>query len=141
VGSLTLEQGERIARGTLEAARAEGFKPLTVAVLDAGGTLKVLLRDDGSDILRPDIAIAKAWGALGLGISSRAIAEMAAERPHFVGALTGVAAGRGVPAAGGVPVRGEGGDVARAVGASGDVSDNHEGSVLRGIESAGRRTA
>ena len=49
------------------AAGAEaGLLPLTVAVLDVGGNLVLLKRQDGSGNLRADIAIGKAAGALGM---------------------------------------------------------------------------
>jgi uncharacterized protein GlcG (DUF336 family) len=38
-----------------------------VAVLDAGGQLKALKREDGSSLLRPEIAGGKAWGHWGWG--------------------------------------------------------------------------
>lgn len=137
MGSLTLAQALTIAEETLSAARSAGYKPLTVAVLDAGGNLKVLHRDDGSDILRPDIAIGKAWGALGMGMSSRAIAQLASERPQFAASLAALAEGKVIPAAGGMLVRDEEGEIFGAVGASGDVSDNDEECVRHGIRSAG----
>ena len=137
MATLTLEQAVRIADATLKRGRAAGYKPLTVAVLDAGGNVKALHRDDGSDILRPDIATGKAWGALGMGMSSRALGDLAAERPQFVASLAALAAGRVVPAAGGVLLRTEDGAVIGAVGVSGDVSDNDEECALAGVKAAG----
>jgi uncharacterized protein GlcG (DUF336 family) len=135
--SLTLAQAVAIAEKTLEVGRAAGYKPLTVAVLDSGGNLKVLIRDDGSDILRPNIAVGKAWGALGMGMSSRAIAQLASERPQFAGALTTLAAGKLVPAAGGLLIRDSRDEVVGAVGVSGDISDNDEECARLGIQSVG----
>jgi uncharacterized protein GlcG (DUF336 family) len=45
--------------------------PLTVAVLDPGGHLVALNRQDGLGILRAEIAIAKVWGVLGMGLPGR----------------------------------------------------------------------
>jgi uncharacterized protein GlcG (DUF336 family) len=106
-------------------------------VLDAGGHVKVVYRDDGASVLRPDIAIGKAWGALGMGLSSREIANLAADRPQFVASLAALASGKVVPAAGGVLVKEEGGEVIGAAGASGDTSDADEECVLHGIAAAG----
>jgi uncharacterized protein GlcG (DUF336 family) len=92
---LTLEQSITIARATLERGREAGFKPLTVAVLDDAGVIKVVHRGDGSSLLRPEIAVGKAWGALGMGMSSRAIAELVAERTQFATSLTALAGGTG----------------------------------------------
>jgi uncharacterized protein GlcG (DUF336 family) len=134
---LTLDDAVTIATSTLEKGRELGYKPLTVAVLDAGGHVKVVHRDDGASLLRPDIAIGKARGALGMGLSSRDIANLAAERPQFAASLAALAGGNVVPAAGGVLVKDEGGDVIGAVGASGDTSDADEECVLHGIAAAG----
>ena len=131
--SLTLAQAVAIAEKTLEAGRTAGYKPLTAAVLDSGGNLKVLIRDDGSDI-------GKAWGALGMGMSSRAIAQLASERPQFAGALTTLAAGKLVPAAGGLLIRDSRDEIVGAVGVSGDISDNDEECARLGIQSVGLTT-
>jgi uncharacterized protein GlcG (DUF336 family) len=133
---LTLDQAVTIAAATLEKGRELGYKPLTVAVLDGGGNVKVVHRDDGASILRPDIAIGKAWGALGMGLSSREVANLAAERPQFAASLAVLAGGKVVPAAGGVLIAGKGGEVMGAVGASGDTSDADEECVLHGIAAA-----
>jgi uncharacterized protein GlcG (DUF336 family) len=135
--ALTLQQAITVAQSTLDKGRDAGYKPLTVAVLDAGGVVRVLLRDDGSSLLRPDIAVGKAWGALGMGISSRAIADLAADRPQFAASLAALAGGRVVPAAGGVLIRDADGHLIGAVGVSGDVSDNDEVCAVHGVEAAG----
>ena len=134
---LTLAAANAIIEGGLAAGSAAGMKPLTVAVLDAGGHVIALQRADGASILRPAIAIAKAAGALALGVSSRRIAEMAAERPTFVAALGTLAPAGVVPAAGGVIVVGADGAPIGAVGITGDTSDNDEAAALAGIAAAG----
>ncbi len=134
----TLAQAEAIASATLAHGRSVGSAPLTVAVLDAGGHLVVLKREDGSGILRPQIACAKAWSALGMGFSSREIGVRAERQPVFFGALAAVADGRWAPAAGGVLVRATDGTVIGAVGVSGDVSDVDEACALAGIAASGQ---
>ncbi len=134
---ITLEQAEDVASATLAHGRSIGAAPLTVAVLDAGGHLVVLKREDGSGILRPQIACAKAWSALGMGFSSREIGVRAERQPVFFGALAAVADGRWAPAAGGVLVRAADGTVIGGVGVSGDVSDVDEECALAGITAAG----
>lgn len=135
--NLTLEQANLIVAQALEHGRSAGMKPLTVAVLDAGGHLVALQRQNGSSIMRPKIAIAKASGALGLGVSSRKIGDMAAERPSFIGAAAALATDGLVPAAGGVIIAGSDGTVVGAVGITGDTSDNDESCALAGIAAAG----
>lgn len=129
------------ANAVIEAAIAKGLElglaPLTVAVTDAGGHLVALQRQDRSSLLRPQIAAAKACGALGVGVSSRKIAEMAAERPTFVGMLGNITAQGILPAAGGVIVVDPAGVPIGAVGVTGDTSDNDEACALAGIAAAG----
>ena len=133
----TLAQAEAIASATLDHGRTIGAAPLTVAVLDAGGHLVALKREDGSGILRPQIAQAKAWTALGMGFSSREVGRRAEGQPVFFGSLAAVADGRFAPAAGGVLVRDADGAVLGAVGVSGDVSDVDEVCALAGVAAAG----
>ena len=77
---LTLVQASTIVDKALEKGRELGFKPLTVAVLDAGGHLTALKREDGSSLLRPEIAGGKAWGALGMGFGGASPGELSSER-------------------------------------------------------------
>src|SRR6266700_2615650 len=102
-----------------------------------GGHLLCLKREDGSGIMRPQIAIGKAWGSLGMGFGSREVARRAAEHPTFFGALFDVSGGRMLPAPGGVLVRTAEGELLGAVGVTGDNSDNDELCALHGIEAAG----
>lgn len=133
---LTLAQATRIVEAALAKGRELGLAPLTVAVLDDGGHLKAFGREDGSGILRPQIAMGKAWGALGMGFGSRTLAKRAADNPAFFGALFAASEGRLLPAAGGVLVREPGGELLGAVGISGDTSDKDEACALSGIEAA-----
>ncbi|HEX8010020.1 MAG TPA: heme-binding protein [Casimicrobiaceae bacterium] len=134
---LSLESALRVIDGALARAAEIGTAPLTVVVLDAGGHDIALKRQDGSGILRADIARGKAWGALGMGLSSRELAERAQKVPNFFGALASVSRGRLVPAAGGVLIHDEARNVVGAVGISGDTSDRDEDCALAGIRSAG----
>jgi uncharacterized protein GlcG (DUF336 family) len=137
MASLTLAHAQAIATETLRKGRELTLKPLTVAVLDAGGHTVLLLREDGASNLRPEIAIGKASGALALGISSRKIAEMAQDRPTFVSSLSGITAGGIIPAAGGVIIVDAANAPIGAVGVTGDTSDNDEICTLAGIAAAG----
>jgi uncharacterized protein GlcG (DUF336 family) len=140
MAELTLQQATTIVEGALRTARETGCAPLAVAVLDAGGHLKAFAREDGAGIIRPQIAMGKAWGALGMGVGSRTLARRAAEQPQqqaFFAALNAMSEGRVVPAAGGVLIRSAaGGPAIGAVGISGDVSDKDEACALAGIAAA-----
>ena len=133
---LTLAQAVQIADGALAKAREIACKPMTVAIVDAGGCLLVLKREDGSGNLRPDIAFAKAWGSVGMGIGGRAMAKRAGDSPQFWAALNSISGGRIAPVAGGVLVLHEG-QVIGAVGMSGDVPDNDEACAIAGVQKAG----
>lgn len=134
--SLTLAQAERMIDGALRAARAAELLPLTVAVLDSGGHLMAFKREDGCGVLRFDIAFGKAWGALGMGISSRTIRDRLGNRPAFQGALAAASGGRFVPVPGGVlAVQGERNVV--GAGISGDASDRDEYAAIMGVRAAG----
>lgn len=129
------------ARTIIAAARSKGrdmdLQPLTVVVLDAGGHLVAMEREDGSGYGRPDIAGGKAAGALAMGTSSRQLGAIAAERPQFMAALSAAWKGNVIPAAGGVLVRDGDGVLLGAVGVSGDLSDKDEEAAIAGIEAAG----
>lgn len=135
--SLGLEQASLIVDTALAAARKHDLEPLTVVVLDAGGHDIALKREDGSGIIRVEIARAKAYGALGMGLSSRAIGERLAQRPVFAGSLTAISGGRLTTAAGGVLVLDADANVIGAVGISGDTSEKDEFAAISGIEAAG----
>lgn len=134
---LILRKASRIVDEALKKGRELNLSPLTVAVLDAGGHLVAFKREDKSGILRPDIAIGKAWGALGMGYGTREIAERAKAMPIFVTALTTISQGRFVPVAGGVLIKNARDDVLGAVGVTGDTSDNDEACAVAGIAASG----
>ena len=134
--SVTLAQASVIVDAVLAAGERHGYQPLTCAVLDAGGHVVALKRADGSGILRAEIAFAKAWGALGMGLPTRVLAQRAEAMPQFFAALGSVSGGRMVPVPGGVLLR-DAGAVIGAVGVSGDVSDPDEQCAVEGIEAAG----
>ncbi len=134
---LSLDHANTIINAAFAKGREQGMKPLTVAVLDAGGHLLAFQRSDNSPSLRPQIVMGKAGGALGLGVSSRRIGEMAAERPHFIASLGTISPHGVVPVAGGVIIVDAAGRPMGAVGVSGDTSDNDEVCALAGIAAAG----
>jgi uncharacterized protein GlcG (DUF336 family) len=134
---ITLAQATQIIDEALAYARNVELAPMTVAVLDARGCVAVLKMEDGSSLLRPDIANGKAWSALAMGFGTRSLAGRAKSQPSFFSALASLAEGRVLPVPGGVLVRSAGGTVLGAVGASGDVADNDEACALAGIKAVG----
>ncbi|GGB39452.1 hypothetical protein GCM10011316_09320 [Roseibium aquae] len=134
---LTLVTAQTIISAAFEKAESLQLKPLTVAVLDAGGHTIALARQDGASIMRPQIATGKAVGALAVGVGSRWLNANAETRPHFVQALNGVSGGAIVPVPGGVLAKTEDGEILGAVGITGDTSDNDEAAAVAGIEAVG----
>ena len=113
------------------------FHPLTVVVLDAGGQMKALLREDNCSILREDIARGKAWSVLGMGFGGREIARRAEKMPAFFTALNAMSEGKMVPVPGGVLIRDANNQIIGSVGVTGDTSDNDEICAVAGIQAAG----
>jgi uncharacterized protein GlcG (DUF336 family) len=134
---MPLAAAEQIVAAALKAGEEAKLLPLTVAVLDAGGNIVLLKRQDGSGNLRADVAIGKAWGALGMGISSRTIRDRLRDRPAFQGALAAASDGRFIPVPGGVLALNADGMVIGAVGISGDASDKDEYAAIMGVHAAG----
>ena len=135
--ALTLAQASTIIDAALKKGREMKLAPLTVVVLDSGGHPVALQREDRSGIMRVDIATGKAWGGLGMGFGSRELFDRSSKQPMFITALAALSQGRMVPVPGGVLIRGGDGEVAGAVGISGDTSDNDETCAIAGIEAAG----
>ena len=135
--SLSLGLAATIVDAAIAARKREGLLPLAVAVLDAGGNLVAFKREDGSGVMRFDIAFGKAHGALGMGMSSRLIRDRLKERPAFQGALAAASAGRFIPVPGGVLILDGAGNAIGAVGISGDASDKDEYCAIAAVHEAG----
>jgi uncharacterized protein GlcG (DUF336 family) len=137
MGDVTLSDARTIVDTAVARGRELGLKPLTVAVLDSGGALKLLERADGASHMRPEIAIGKAYGAIAMGLGSRTLFQRAQEQPYFIQAMNALARGSLVPVPGGVLIRGDDGAIVGAVGITGDSSDNDETCAVAAIEAAG----
>src|SRR5580704_10629125 len=134
---VTLAQASVIVDKALEKGRELKLQPLTVVVLDTGGHMVAMKREDKSGILRTEIATGKAWGTLGMGFGGREFARRAAGGgATFLTALMAASGGRIVPAPGGVLIRDGGGEIVGAVGVSGDTSDKDEACAVAGIAAA-----
>ena len=134
MATLKLEQAQKIIEVALAHGRETECLPLGIAVLDPGGHLLAFAREDGTSFLRPQIAQAKAWGALGMGMGSRALVE----RPdRFILTLNAATDGKVLNAPGGVLIRDDSGDILGAVGVTGDVSDRDEACAIAGIQAVG----
>jgi uncharacterized protein GlcG (DUF336 family) len=134
---LTLDAARVIARETLSEGQTRGARPLAVVVLDAGAWPLVLERHEDASLFRGDIASGKAAATLGMGQGGRTLAARAKAAPAFFQSLPSVTGGRFVPAAGGVLIRDDSGEIIGAVGVSGDTPDVDEACALAGVAAAG----
>jgi uncharacterized protein GlcG (DUF336 family) len=136
MAELTLDVARKILDAALAKAVEKKLKPLVVTVLDARGCVKISAAQDGTSLLRSEVAHGKAYGALAMGMGSRALFQRAQEQAYFIGAVNTLAHGRLVPVPGGVLIQ-DGSVLLGAVGISGDSSDNDEICAIAGIEAAG----
>jgi len=136
MAELTLDVARKILDAALAKAGELKLKPLVVTVLDARGCIKLTAAQDGTSLMRAEIAHGKAYGALAMGMGSRALFQRAQEQAYFIDAVNTIAKGALVPVPGGVLIQ-SGASLLGAVGVSGDTSDNDEACAVAGIEAAG----
>lgn len=134
---ITLQQANQIITTALAKSKESGYKPMGIAVLDAAGNLKAFASEDGASMFRFDIARAKAWGAVGMGVSSRTLAQRAKDNPNFFVSLAATAEGKFLPQTGAVVIKDAKGEVIGAVGASGGTGDEDEAICIAGVQAAG----
>lgn len=137
MNQLTLFQANKIIDASFVEAKKMSLQPLSILILDAGGHLIAFQRQDNASILRFDIAFAKAYGALGMGIGSRGLALKAKEIPDFINGAINASRGRLIPAPGGVLILNADNKIIGAAGVSGDTSDNDEHCAITGIVAVG----
>lgn len=134
---LTLAQANQIISAALAASRQSGYQPMAIAVLDAAGNLKAFASEDGASMFRFDIARAKAWGAVGMGVSSRTLGQRAKDNPNFFVSLSATSSGKFLPQTGAVLIKNAAGQTIGAAGASGGTGDEDEAICIAGIAAAG----
>ena len=134
---LTLKQANTIIEGALAKAREMKIKPLAVVVLDDSGNVVAAQREDNASMFRFDVALGKAWGAVAMSCSSRALGKRAKDNQNFFLALASTAQGKFLPQPGAALIRDAQGNVLGAAGASGGTGDEDEACCAYGIEKAG----
>jgi uncharacterized protein GlcG (DUF336 family) len=132
-----LISANKIISQAIDKARQMKIKPVTVVVLDDSGHVKAVQREDGASMFRFDVAMGKAWAAVAMGASSRALANRAKGNPNFFVTLAATAHGKFLPQPGGVLIRDTDGNILGAAGASGGTGDEDEAICAYGIEQAG----
>ncbi|HSN39930.1 MAG TPA: heme-binding protein [Burkholderiales bacterium] len=137
MSKLTLKQANTIIEKAFEKAQETKVKPLAVVVLDDSGNVVSAQRQDNASMFRFDVGLGKAWGAVAMGCSSRALAKRAKDNPNFMVTLAATAKGKFLPQPGAVLIRNAQGEVLGAAGASGGTGDEDEACCAFGVEQAG----
>ena len=137
MSSLSLAVANQIIAAALAKSKQAGYLPMGVAVVDAAGNLKAFASEDGASMFRFDIARGKAWGAVGMGVSSRVLMQRAKDNPNFFVSLAASANGKFLPQTGAVLIKDAQGHVLGAVGASGGTGDEDEAICMAGVAAAG----
>ena len=136
MSALTLKQANTIISKAFEKAREMKIKPLGVVVLDAAGHIVSAQREDGASMFRLDVAKGKAWAAVAMGASSRALFKRAKENPNFFVTLSATAEGKFLPQTGAALIKDKNGTILGAAGGSGGTGDEDEACCVYGIEQA-----
>jgi len=135
--AISLKQSLTIIEAALAKAGELKLRPLTVVVLDAGGRVKAVQKQDGASLLRFEIAQGKAFAALGLGRSSKLVLEKAWDKPLFFEHLNELSDSPLFPEGGGQLILDEHGEVVGAIGITGDRNERDDECAFAGIEAAG----
>jgi len=137
MAKLTLKQANTIIEQATTKAHEMKIKPLTVVVLDDSGNIVAVQRDDNASMFRFDVALGKAWGAVAMSCSSRALGKRAKDNPNFFLTLAATAKGKFLPQTGAVVIKNAQGEILGAAGASGGTGDEDEACCAYGVEKAG----
>jgi uncharacterized protein GlcG (DUF336 family) len=124
------------ARRMMDAARdkaEEIGKPVSVAIVDSGGSLMALERLGNAPSATVVVAEGKAVASAVMGRDSVRLEAMADSLPTIINALMIRYEGRFVPAQGGVAVR-ESGNIIGGIGVSGATSEEDEAIARAGAE-------
>ncbi len=134
---ITLEVAKKIIDAAVARAHELKIRPMSFIVLDSGGQVVCYHREDYSGILRFEIAYGKAYGALGMNRSSRAIHLMQERAPDFIASVMSASGGKLISSPGGGLIRNASQRIIGAVGATGDGVDADEACAIHGIHAVG----
>ncbi|MBH1962687.1 MAG: heme-binding protein [Comamonadaceae bacterium] len=135
--TISLDQAQKIITAALAKSKEMGSAPMGIAVLDSSGNLKAFANEDGASMFRFDVARAKAWGAVAMGVSSRVLGERAKGNPNFFVSLAATSEGKFLAHTGAVVIKDSQGRLLGSVGASGGTGDEDELICMAGVDSVG----
>src|SRR5262252_4303448 len=138
--AITLDQANRIMAAILKRGAEINCRPLSVIVVEPGCKVKAFQKEDGSSMIRFEMAFGKAYAALALGRSSRLVRVRNEEKPAFMRYLIAASDDQLFPEGGGMQIRDAAGEVIGAVGVTGDTEDRDEELAVHGIHAAGLKT-
>jgi uncharacterized protein GlcG (DUF336 family) len=137
---LTLDQANRIIAAVLKRGAEVDCRPLSVIVVEPGCKVKAFQKEDGSSMIRFEMAFGKAYAALAMGRSSKLVKVRAEEKPIFMRYLQSASDHQIFPEGGGLQIRNAAGEVIGAIGVTGDTEDRDEELAAYGIRAAGLKT-
>jgi uncharacterized protein GlcG (DUF336 family) len=137
---ISLEQSNCIIEAIFARGRELGCRPLSVVVVEPGAKVKAFQKEDGSAMMRFEMAYGKAYAALALGRSSSLVRVRTEERPLFMQYLIRASDDQIFPEGGGMLIRDKEGEVIGAVGVTGDTQERDEELAAHGIHAAGLKT-
>jgi uncharacterized protein GlcG (DUF336 family) len=140
MSAITLDQANRIITAILQRGAEVDCRPLSVIVVEPGCVVKAFQKEDGSSMIRFEMAFGKAYAALAMGRSSKLVRIRAEEKPIFMDYLISASREQMFPEGGGLQIRDAAGEVIGAVGVTGDTEDRDEELAAHGIHSAGLKT-
>lgn len=140
MSAITLAEANRIIAAILERGAELGCRPLSAVVVEPGCAVKAFQKEDGSSMMRFEMAFGKAFAALALGRSSKLVRVRNEEKPAFMRYLIAASGDKIFPEGGGMPIRNAAGEVIGAVGVTGDSEDRDEELAVHGIHAAGLKT-
>src|SRR6201996_9141060 len=84
MAALTLAQANRIIDAILARGCELQCRPLSVVVVEPGCKVKAFQKEDGSSMIRFEMAFGKCYAALALGRSSKLVKVRNEEKPAFM---------------------------------------------------------
>ena len=137
---ITLSQAEKIIDAVLARARELKCRPISVVVVEPGAIVKAFKKEDGSAMMRFEMAMGKAYASLALGRSSSLVRVRTEQRPLFMDFLFKASQDRIFAEGGGMLIRAADGELLGAVGVTGDTQEQDEALAAHGIRAAGLST-
>ena len=137
---ITLSQADKIIDAIIARACKLKCRPISVVVVEPGAIAKAFKKEDGSAMLRFEMAMGKAYAALALGRSSSLVRVRTEQRPLFMDFLFKASQDKIFAEGGGMLIRAADGELLGAVGVTGDTQEQDEALAAHGIRAAGFKT-